>query len=391
MTDPSVCRAVAALVLVAAGISSALAQTAQPLITALQGFEPAPDELMTEEGDFPNFGLAVAIRGNLAVAPMFRSATESRLVILGRDTSGIWQRVAAFDTPTGFNLTGHSLALGESRIFLGVATTEIQVFVRSGNGWVFEQEFFTPGQSDPVTPNLAFDQGWLAVNTRGSCCTARVSLFSRRNGTWSVVQTLEGQQDENFGRDFAIEAGTLVVSAGDGVHIYRLQSNGVWVQRQLITPPSGAAGFGSSVAIGNGLIAIGAPDAQRLDPPICGTSGASGAVYVYVPSGPSWVLRQVVSHRFADCHFRFGSDVAITSTHLAVKSELVFTDYHVIDGKIALYRRTPAGTFSIVGRDRGDLSTALALSPTTMMVGVPRDEISPGGRVSVYELADVAP
>jgi hypothetical protein len=98
-----------------------------------------------------------------------------------------------------------------------------------------------------------------------------------------------------------------------------------------------------------------------------------------------------VSHRFADCHVGFGSDVAITGTHLMVKSAPVFTDYRVIDGKVVLYRRTPAGIFSIVGRDAGDPSAGFALSPTTMMIGVPRDVFSPGGRVVVYELSQVAP
>jgi hypothetical protein len=221
-------------------------------------------------------------------------------------------------------------------------------------------------------------------------------MFSRRNGSWTMVQSLTNEGDPtdlSFALDFAIDAGTLAVSsAQDGVHIYRLNGNGVWVRRQLITPPSGAVGFGESVAIGNGLIAIGAPFTQRSDPPICGTAGASGAVYVYGPSGPTWVLRQVLSHRSADCHFRFGSDVAITGTHLAVSSDPFFQNYRVIDGKTVLYRRTTAGTFSILGRDEGFFgSTALALSGATMLVGVLGDEIAEGGAVIVYDPAQVVP
>lgn len=104
---------------------------------------------------------------------------------------------------------------------------------------------------------------------------------------------------------------------------------------------------------------------------------------------------RVVSHRSADCHFRFGSDVAITGTHLAVKSDLFFNNYEVIAGKTVLYRRPPAGTFSIVGRDRGFFGgIALALSPTTMMVGVPGvvglfEDPEFGGFVTMFDLATV--
>lgn len=398
MTDTSLRCTVAALALVTASISSALAQTAQPLLLGRDGLFPLPAELVVENHNTPVFGDAVATLGNRAVVSMFASDTSTRLAIYERTTSGTWPRTGTIVTPTGFNLLGHSLALGPSRIFLGLATNEIHVFARSGNGWVFEQELFTPGQTDPRTPNLAFDQGWLITANREQ--NPVVSIFTRRNGAWSVFQSLDGGADFDFGDDFAIAGGILVVSSGEGVRIYRLSSNGFWTERQLITPPAGAVGFGRSVAVGNGLIAISAPFAHQDAPPTCGTAGASGAVYVYAPVGQlpasqSWALSQVVSHRSADCHYQFGSNVAVTGTHLAVTSAPFFNNYEVIAGKTVLYRRTPPGTFSIVGRDRGFFGgIALALSPTTMMVGVPGvmglfEDPEFGGFVTMFDLATV--
>jgi FG-GAP repeat protein len=407
-------RALLALTLVAASVSSALAQRSLPLIQSPTGtlLRPTPEELIANQGDLEcplELGGDIAIRGNRAIAAMTGAGcAQGRIAVFERNSFGVWQRSGTIVPQTVCCDPEWRLALGESRAFIMSATGQVEVFLRSGNEWLFEATVAHP-MSNPAPGRLAFDQGWVVAGGPQSDTRptedGSLSIFQRRNGTWTLVQSLEsGDEDNDFSRaPFAIEGATLVIGApgfdqGRGaVYIYKLNS-GVWIRRQRITNPGAPGdGFGASVAIGSGLIAVGAPLAQQLDPPTCGSFGASGAAYFYIPSGSSWVLRHVLSHRFADCHYLFGSEVAITATHLAVQSRGNLPD---TPGKIVLYRRTAAGTWSAIGRDRGYSHAVLALSPTTMMVGVPFDGgLEPfgvpfeardvGGQINAFDLATV--
>jgi FG-GAP repeat protein len=414
MFTVSMRRVLAAVTLLIAFASSALAQTSLPLIRSSAGtlLRPTPEEQIENLVDpdrqlcLHTLGLDIAMRGNRAIAAM-RSCEEGRIAVFERNSSAEWQRSGTIEPQTGGSAGPEwTLALGESRAFIMTRHGQVQVFLRSGNEWLFEETFAVPGEGP--RPRLAFDQGWLVASliSEGSIPEfANLNLYQRRNGTWTLVQRLQsGEEESDFSRgSFAIEGTTLVIGAPGfdqargAVYIYKL-NNGVWVRRQRITHPDSVPfdRFGESVAIGSGLIAIGAPGAQRLDPPFCGTAGASGAAYFYVPSGARWVGRQGLSHRFADCHVGFGNDVAITATHLAVRS----AGGSGSTSKIVLYRRTPEGTWSIIGRDRGLASAGLALSPTTLMIGlpssgglepfgVPFEARDVGGQIHAFDLATV--
>lgn len=419
MFTASMRRVSAAVTLLSAFASSALAQTSLPLIRSSAGtlLRPTTEELLENlvEPDrqlcLHELGLDIAIRGDRAIAAM-KSCEEGRIAVFERNSSGVWQRSGTIEPQNAGSASAEwTLALGESRAFIMTRNGPVQVFLRSGNEWLFEQSVSVPGEGP--RPRLAFDQGWLVASliSEGSIPEfANLNLFQRRNGTWTLVQRLQsGEEGSDFSRgSFAIEGATLVIGAPGGnngrgaVYIYKL-NNGVWVRRQRITYPVSAPGdqFGASVAIGDGLIAVGAPGAQRLDPPTCGSFGASGAAYFYIPSGNSWVLRQVMSHRFADCHWEFGSEVAITATHLAVQSSGNFGTFPPdTPSKLVLYRRTPEGLWRAIGRDRSGLGSSMALSPTTLMVGVPAfggleafgvpfDARDVGGQIHAFDLATV--
>ena len=397
MSSPS--RLLAALALAGVCSTSALAQVALPTIRTTQALRPLPAEALDNGNPYdPSLGSDVAMGDNLALTsmpaygPQGLPGPAGRVVVWTRNTDGSWQRTGTIDAPPGVVGLGEGMAVSTWTAFIGSAGGPVHVFQRSGNTWSVQQTIAPNGSMG--LRDLAYDQGWLIVSHLGE---PDVNIFARRNGTWTPVQVLAAGQStaDLFGWSVAIERATLVVGAPGtnqsrgAVYIFKLAS-GVWQQRQVITVPNGMPGdrFGTSVAVGgNGLIVVGAPGADARPAPTCGTSGASGAAYAYVPSGASWVIRHMLSHRFADCHIGFGEEVAINATHLAVKSRTIFADYR---SKSVLYRRTSSGAYSVVGRDRGHDFSSLAMSPTTMMVGAPLD-VQFGGVVNVHELSSVAP
>ncbi|OWY24930.1 hypothetical protein C7N43_21685 [Sphingobacteriales bacterium UPWRP_1] len=92
---------------------------------------------------------------------------------------------------------------------------------------------------------------------------------------------------QDFGSAVAVAPQVIVVGApGDAsnkgaAYLYELE-NGTWMARPKITAPDGANGdkFGTSVAVYNGMLAVGAP----------GVTSNTGAVYLYLKSGTNWVF-----------------------------------------------------------------------------------------------------
>ncbi|OWY20499.1 hypothetical protein C7N43_27090, partial [Sphingobacteriales bacterium UPWRP_1] len=115
---------------------------------------------------------------------------------------------------------------------------------------------------------------------------------------------------QDFGAAVAVAPQTIIVGApGDAsnkgaAYVYELES-GTWMARPKITAPDGAAGdkFGTSVAVSNGMLAIGAP----------GVTSNTGAVYLYAKSGSNWVLAKKLLPAGGIPGDRFGEAVAITN------------------------------------------------------------------------------
>ncbi len=121
---------------------------------------------------------------------------------------------------------------------------------------------------------------------------SKVYVFVDEGLYWRYHQTLGG--GGQFGYDMDLSGDTLVVGApgANALDIFTY-GNGFWNWAAVIWGPSGSSGFGTSVAIDGGRIAVGAPwtwlwyksnDAIRDSI----TLAASGAVFTYWGGGSSW-------------------------------------------------------------------------------------------------------
>jgi hypothetical protein len=120
---------------------------------------------------------------------------------------------------------------------------------------------------------------------------------------------------DHFGSAIAISGDTLVVGAPDddlpgGLHegsayVFVRSGNG-WIEQQKLRASDPAAGalFGASVAIQGDTLVVGAPDPGL----------SSGAAYVFVRSGSTWVEQQKLAGFGGD----FGDSVALWGNSLVV-------------------------------------------------------------------------
>lgn len=150
----------------------------------------------------------------------------------------------------------------------------------------------------------------------GSGSGARATPYVH-SGSWTQGTTFDYVTDsglgsisntDNFGQAIAMSPNFMAVSAPKyssdkgAVVIYEL-SGGIWTAiKTIVSPPLGSAKFGSSLAITDEYLSVGAPDV--------------GKVYVYKKTGaPAWDL---VKTHIGSSLSKFGFSVAMTSGYIFI-------------------------------------------------------------------------
>jgi len=144
-----------------------------------------------------------------------------------------------------------------------------------------------------------------------------VYVFEGAGATWAQVAKLAPADlgvGDQFGSAVSVRGSTLVagtqkqnnggVNAG-AAYVF-VKSGSTWSQAVKLLPPGLAAGdaFGASVALGDGLIAIGSPGRAS------GSVAGVGIAYIYEGSGSSWTVTPV-QQRNPFQNDAFGYSVAV--------------------------------------------------------------------------------
>lgn len=279
------------------------------------------------------------------------------------------------------------------------------VFERSPGGWIEEQRLLASdiacrsafGDAVDISGDTIaigssqHDGGSFSTNCNGGA----VYIFTRTGSAWVEQQILRpGDSDcgQWFGSALAIEGDTLVVGAPrddefgtlSGAAYVFVKTGGTWVEREKLRSTNERIfdGFGSSVAICGDLLVVGAQGA-----------GPQGEAYVFERSAGVWTERQQVDSG-GGSPYGFGSDVAISGNTFAVSATggnnrgAVYV-FDQVDGAWSLNRTFygPAGSddpYSYYGLD-------IDLQGDTLVVGeYGEDDAQPGevtcmsGTVHVY-------
>lgn len=183
------------------------------------------------------------------------------------------------------------------------------------------------GETVAISGNFAV-LGAPSDDMNGNANQGSASIYEFNGTSWVYKQKIwdaSGIAADQFGEAVAIAGNYIVIgcprddigaSANQGsISIYR--NNGAsWVLMQKITDVAGAANdfFGSSVAIFGNFIIIGNPYDD------ISTSTDEGSASIYRFNGTNWVLMQKITDLLGETSDRFGSSVAISSTHAFIGS-----------------------------------------------------------------------
>jgi hypothetical protein len=249
------------------------------------------------------WGFAVDTDGQrVAVSALGEVSVFRRQVY--RDGGVSWVREAVMKPRPGAGLGafGHDVAIDDDRLVIGAAGPEnggaagyVDVYVRSGTTWTFEQRIepqgYAPGY--PSDGQFAFgrvvdldDQTLVVGADRYDAARGAAFVYRRTGSTWALEAFLQGEvlyQDSYFGKAVAVSGERVVIGhSGLGhfqdfaghVLVYR-RTSGAWTLEQDLS--------GSAIVpdeLGHGLAIVG----ERI------VASSRSDVRAYDWDGSSWSL-----------------------------------------------------------------------------------------------------
>jgi hypothetical protein len=307
-------------------------------VSWLQEAELSPSDGMENS----NFGSAVALSadGSAALvgalydnngtgaayvfAPGGSSWTQQFEVTAGDGTNG-----DGFGRPLAFSADGNTALIGAPNH--NHDTGAAYVFVRSGASWLQQAEF-TPSDG---AEGVSFGDA-VTLSADGSTAlifndTGVVDVFVRSGSSWSQQAELtasDGAENDGFGWALALSANgaTAVIGApfhndNTGAAYVFVRSGSSWLQQAELTPSDGAENdeFGRALALSadGNTTLIGAPYHNNY----------TGTAYIFVRSGSNWTQQAEItpSHGAEDS---FGDAVALSANS---STALILSNTGVVD------------------------------------------------------------
>lgn len=200
----------------------------------------------------------------------------------------------------------------------------VYVFERSGPTWSEPQRLvaLSAKPSPSFGRAIALSGATLLVGAGGEDGTSSspAQLFVRSGAGWVADQEIapaHGQPDDHFGRAVALDGDTALVAAPSGfgfgapgvVYVFTRKGQ-TWAQDGELETTSGSAGdaFGLSVGLSGDIAVVGAPndDMNR------------GAAYVFVRNAGKWTQEQKLWATDGAPGDRFGANVAVSGSTAVV-------------------------------------------------------------------------
>lgn len=295
-------------------------------------------------------------------------ATKTYTVVVTRDTAAQFAQqvyiksnfLSSLRFSAGFTASSgptRSVAIDGDTLVVGSPFDEIllnpdvinggvYVFRRTGGVWAQEQHITGTGNFG-TSVDIEGDTLVIGSPTEINAnffSVGKAHIYTRSANTWTLQQTLEAsdaQPSSHFGGAVALEGDTVAVSApgknlsrggivlgfAGSVYIYTRSATS-WTERTIITADNFDAAdmFGSDIDLDNNTLVVTATGERSNATGIDGdkTNNSvenSGAVYVFIGSGSSWVqdtyIKSDVSPviEFGQAISLYGDTLAITSTN----------------------------------------------------------------------------
>ena len=241
------------------------------------------------------FGYSVAIDAGTAIIGAINDNGGKGAAYVYVASGGGWTLQQVLTSPASAvgDEFGYSVAIsGDTAVVGSAGTSDVSVFVRSGNSWMLRSPIHDPDAApqpgDCFGCSIALVGDVAIVGAPGKANGAgQADLFVRQGNSWSVAQTFTGQPGESYGFSVALSPDTNTALAGafnasnEAGAAHLLTKNGAtWTESQVLASPNAAphGRFGYSVALQNDVGLVGAS----------GQGGGEGAAYVFAKSGSGW-------------------------------------------------------------------------------------------------------
>ena len=420
--------------------------TSDAFVTKFAPGAPPPSHVVVnpESEDFPaelrdiKFGEAVAIRNGIAFVGSPKAADGGHVALLNLTASG-WKRVGTIKLPgsvaqnLGETEFGRALTWRDGVLIVG-GNKAAYYFSRSNGVWTFRDvlrpQFLPAGSAFPValryeggdadiagSPQLHGVGTLLASEFAAACCPSRVHIFhlspTRQTFLYvGFVQPTDSRAGDNFGADLSMTSRAFVVGSPVGfrnriaglpaydqsgaAYIFRRGTDGRWKQGQKLLPNAPAPGFGTSVAIDNDMIIVGAPkvdiEGAPAFPPTADGHTAGGAAYVFVPGVGRYVQARKLRptpgelYQYQD----FGYRVAMFGPHVAIAAAKPYIPNGSFPFGLAVAYTRDGTSLLPHGVAQGHVVAAsMSLANNWLLLGVPYERSCPTGCVGSAHIFDV--
>ncbi|MCP3962331.1 MAG: DUF11 domain-containing protein [bacterium] len=243
------------------------------------------DKLLPGDGT-RQFGTSVAIAGDLVVVGVHESNTGPGAAYVFEKVDGSWIQRSKLvpPQPVAGDWFGYAVGIIDSTVFVGAPMKNL-FGNQSGAAYRFERQGDVWLQEDIVI---------------GS------DVVAEDRFGWSISA---GDGLVAFGAPYGNDN---VADDSGKVYVYTFDQ-GILAERAKLTASDAADDdhFGSSVAVGDGIIAVGADDS---DP----QGDSSGSVYVFEGAGEVWTERSILVENLGGATRRFGTGLAVNGQTLVI-------------------------------------------------------------------------
>ncbi|MBX7134583.1 MAG: putative Ig domain-containing protein [Fimbriimonadaceae bacterium] len=276
--------------------------------------------LRDPDGD--NFGTSVSLDGDRVLIGSYGAGDSNRgfAFIFERNQTGQWEKVAKLDPAGGGSdrQVGRFVALsGDDAVICSTSYGRTYHFRRSALG-VWEEM----GAYEPFGLSIAIDGSQMAIGLPNT-----IRIYQRSVNDW--VQSAElTSPTSGFGTSVALKGGLLAVGAADAARGFVYTGSGAaWMQ---VADLSGAvgSGMGNSCAISDDHVVFGARSYDNN----------RGAAYVFTALGGIWTQQSVLQSATPTLGRYFGGSVAASGTAILVGEPATTAGLPAIQGTATVFR-----------------------------------------------------
>jgi hypothetical protein len=391
-------------------------------------------KIQLAEGALPRdaFGRSVAISGDTALvgSPLDDTiagsvdAGTAFIFVRSGTTWTLQRRIKAYD-PRAYDNFGTSVALSGDTALVGSPYNDnanggnagaVYVYVRSGTSWSLQTKLLQQdgGGGDAFGSSVRLDGETALVGAPRDdlpqCCgldpltdAGSAHVFVRSGTTWSPQASFsQAAAGDIFGSSLGLSGDTALVGApGDDIpqccgldpladagsaHVF-VRSGTSWSLQQMLTAPSAAPGdgFASSSDLTGETALVGAPGRDAS-----GSAPNTGSAYAFLRSGTAWGSQQEITANDRAQFDNFGTSVALGVDRALVGSP--FDDTAVGTDAGSAYFFTRSGTTWIQSQKinatdaaRNDrFGSSVAQDLDTFLIGSPQDGPNRNGVGAAY-------